>query len=76
MTSSARLLIGEVVLEPDPARGKANDYVMDVQMMAIFGDARNRTREEFEELLGRSGFGLTCILPTQAPGSLVEAVPQ
>lgn len=76
MTSRAKLLIGEIVLEPDPARGKVNDYVMDVQMMAIFGDARNRSREEFAELLDRSGFALTRILQTEAPGSLVEAVPK
>jgi hypothetical protein len=76
MTDRSKLLIGEIVLEPDPARGKLTDYVMDVQMMAIFGDARTRIREEFANLLGRSGFSLTRVLPTEAPGSLVEAVPQ
>lgn len=74
MPSNAKLLIGETVLEPDPTRGRLEDYIMDVQMMAIFGDARIRTREEFAGLLSGSGFGLTRILPTEAAGSLVEAV--
>ncbi|TDH58122.1 methyltransferase [Dankookia rubra] len=71
-----RLLIGETVLEPDPTRGRLDDYIMDVQMMAIFGEARIRTRDEFAELLNQSGFALERILPTEAAGSVVESLPR
>ena len=76
MPSGARLLIGETVLEPDPTRGKVEDYIMDVQMMTIFGEARIRTRDEFADLMKRSNFALTRILSTEAAGSIVEASPR
>ena len=47
MGRDALLLLGEQVLEPDPAHGRAADYLVDVQMMAMFGSARTRTAEEF-----------------------------
>jgi hypothetical protein len=49
VTSTTRLLIGEQILEPDPSRGRPMDYLVDLQMMAMFGSARTRTKAEFGE---------------------------
>jgi hypothetical protein len=43
MAPGALLLLIEGLLEPDPERGKATDYLIDMQMMAMFGAARERT---------------------------------
>lgn len=71
----ALLLLGEQVLEPDPANGRAADYLVDVQMMAMFGSARTRTAGEFAGLLADAGFVLRRIVPTGSPVSIVEATP-
>ncbi len=52
------LLVGEHVLEPDPAKGRAVMYLVDVQMMAMFGHARERTEQELRTLLAESGFSV------------------
>jgi hypothetical protein len=75
MTPAARLLLGEQILEPDPALGRAFSYLTDVQMMAMFGHARERTEYEFGELLQQSGFTLLRVIPTASPISIIEAMP-
>lgn len=75
MSMDARLLIGEQILEPDPARGRATDYLLDVHMMAMFGDARERTEAEHRDLLTASGFALRRVIATPSPVSILEAVP-
>ena len=75
MDPHARLLIGEQVLEPDPARGQAAAYLIDMQMMAMFGHARTRTEAEFNDLLSQSGFTLRRVIPTGSPVSIIEAAP-
>ena len=75
MGSDALLLLGEQVLDPDPTHGRQADYLLDVQMMAMFGSARSRTESEFADLLANSGFVLRRIVPTASPVSLVEAAP-
>jgi hypothetical protein len=69
------LLIAEQILEPDPARGRATGYLMDAQMMAMFGTARERTSDEFADLLSASGFALGRIIPTQSEVCIIEAAP-
>jgi hypothetical protein len=76
MRPEARLLIGDHILEPDPARGNALDYLLDVQMMAMFGDARERTEDEYRDLLTASGFLLRSVTATPSPLSIIEAVRQ
>lgn len=49
------LLICDQILQPDPAQGRATGYLMDTQMMAMFGSARERTQPEFANLLFKSG---------------------
>jgi hypothetical protein len=75
MGEGARLLLGEQVLEPDPEHGRQVGYLMDMQMMAMFGQARERTEAEFRGLLEQAGFSLTKIVPTASLVSLIEATP-
>ena len=58
MNRNARLLIVEQIIEPDPTIGRSTGYLVDTQMMAMFGSARERTEPEFRELFGSSGFAL------------------
>lgn len=76
MGPGARLLIGERLLEPDPANGRPTEYLLDIQMMASFGKARERTESEFRDLLAASGFAVERVIATQCPQSVIEAVPR
>src|SRR5690348_8549103 len=73
MGPGALLLIGEQILDPDPVRGQPTGYLLDMQMMAIFGSARSRTEDEHRVLLRQSGLRLRCIIPTDSPVSILEA---
>jgi hypothetical protein len=73
MRPEALLLVGEQILDPDPARGRPTDYLLDTQMMAIFGSARSRTEEEHCALLRQSGLGLRRVISTVSPVSILEA---
>lgn len=75
MTGSARLLIVEQILEPDPTLGRPAGYLIDTQMMAMFGTARERTESEFGELLQTSGLALARVIATTSPVSVVEVIP-
>jgi hypothetical protein len=75
MGSHARLLIVEQILEPDPGRGSPVDYLVDIQMMAMFGSARERTEAEFRDLLLQSGLRLAKLIPTSSPVWIIEANP-
>lgn len=75
MTRSARLLIVEQILEPDPALGRPSGYLVDMQMMAMFGTARERTEFEFGELLQTSGFAPERAIETASPVWVMEAIP-
>lgn len=76
MSSKARLLIVEQILEPDPTLGHWSGYLIDMQMMAMFGSARERTEAEFGELLAASGFTSSRLIPTASPVSIIEVVPR
>jgi hypothetical protein len=75
MGPDGRLLLGEDILDPDPIRGKANTYLVDMQMMAMFGHARERTQAELHDLLNTSGFVLQRVIPTGSAVSIMEAIP-
>ncbi len=75
MGASATLILGEELLEPDPERGHSTAYLIDTHMMTMFGHARARTEDEFNDLLKRSGFVLRRIIRTNSSVSLVEAKP-
>jgi hypothetical protein len=75
MRPHSLLLLGEQILEPDPARGRATGYLIDVHMMAMFGRARERSEVEFRGLFDQSGFSLRRVIPTASPISIIEAAP-
>ena len=75
MRPDAVLLIGDQILEPDPALGLPTGYLVDTQMMAMFGSARERTEAEFAILLSASGFTPRRLIRTQSPVWIVEAAP-
>jgi len=73
MPPAATLLICEQILTDDPARGNPSDYLIDTQMLAIFGHARERTASEFRTLLESCGFAFGHVIATDAIVSLIEA---
>ncbi len=75
IAANAVLLLGEQILERDPAKGRPIGYLVDMQMMAMFGSARERTEDEFHSLLAESGFVLRRVIPTGSPVSILEATP-
>jgi hypothetical protein len=75
MTRSARLLNLEQILEPDPAIGRPGGYLIDTQMTAMFGTARERTGVEFDQLLQGSGLGHERVIETTSPVLVTEVVP-
>jgi hypothetical protein len=68
-TDATRVLV-ELVLPEDesPHAGK----LIDLEMLANIG-GRERTPDEYSELLGRAGFRMTRVVPTASPASIVEA---
>ena len=74
MEKDAHLLICEQILEPDPARGDPILYLIDTQMMAMFGTARERSEAEFRDLLAHTGFAFRRLIPTASQVSIVESV--
>lgn len=76
MRPGSRLLIAEIVLDPDPARGFPPDYLADTHMMAMFGNGRERVESEFRDLLSASGLTLERLIPTASAVSIIEAAPR
>ncbi|MDQ5831919.1 MAG: acetylserotonin O-methyltransferase [Actinomycetota bacterium] len=72
MQSNGRLLIIEMVLPAGdtPHPGK----ILDMTMLVIPG-GQERTEAEYAALLGKAGFRLAGVVPTESAVSVVEAVP-
>jgi len=70
--ADGKLVLAEAVLDDSsaPHFGK----FIDIEMIAFVG-GKERTSEEFRELLSAAGFALQRIVSTKSPLSLVEAVP-
>lgn len=73
MKPEARLLIIETVLPPGdmPHPGKMLDMVM-----LVLPGGQERTAAEYDELLGKAGFRMTRVVPTDSMVSIVEALPR
>ena len=69
---AGRLLIVENVVPADDAPHPA--YMLDMLMLLLTG-GRERTEEEYAELLARAGFRLERMIPTRSSVSVLEAVP-
>jgi hypothetical protein len=68
----ARALVIETIIADAP--GPDWSKIMDIMMLWITG-GRQRTRNEHERLLNKSGFRLERVIPTMADVSILEAVP-
>jgi SAM-dependent methyltransferase len=77
MGPQARLVILDRVMPEriEPGLEVQVKVVQDITMMIAHGAARERTADEFENLLAAAGLRLVRIVPTSAPVSLVEAAP-
>ncbi len=65
------LIIEQVVCGPNqPCRGKMTD----VRMLAVLG-GRNRTEQEYADILKSTGFEMTRVVATGGP-DIIEAVPR
>lgn len=71
MPDNARVLIIDSVI----SEGNSSDFgkVLDIEMLLVPG-GKERTENEFRDLLGRSGFELVRIIRTPSPVCIVEAV--
>jgi len=72
MPSNGRLLLAEAVV---PSNGQPHySKFFDLIMLTMTG-GRERTESEYETLLGKAGFKLARIVPTDSFLSIIEAVP-
>jgi hypothetical protein len=72
MTRNSRVLLVDMVV---PDNGvNCFTKLLDLNMLVMNG-GRERTETEFRTLLDASGYKLTKIVPTMAPQSVIEAVP-
>lgn len=75
MPPDALLLVLESLLEADPEKGAPGTYLVDMQMMAMFGHARERTEAEMRRLLTTAGFTPLDRTDTTSPVSILSARP-
>jgi hypothetical protein len=75
MRADSRLLIIELVLPDDarPSMGK----LLDLEMLSVTPNGRQRTAAQYVELLARAGLDMTAVVPALpgTPSSYVEAIP-
>lgn len=73
MRPTDRLLVIEML--SIPCEPNAQVGVIDMIMLMYFGEARQRTEEEYGQLFRSTGFAITRVLPTAGAFSIVEASP-
>ena len=69
---NAKILIVERVLQPK--HNPQSTLSMDLWMLMLFDNAKERTEEEYRGLLEAAGFQLNQIIPTDSPFSIVEGI--
>jgi hypothetical protein len=72
--SPTTIFIVEHIILPDGAISNWQAHGHDMEMALIFDNARERTQDEYEELLKKSGFEFKKLYPFEAPDSVIEAV--
>jgi hypothetical protein len=73
MRGTDRLLVIEMLTVPCQPNPRVSS--LDMMMLLYFGEARQRTVDEYKELFGATSFELTRVLPTASAFSIVEARP-
>ena len=73
MRPTDRLLVIEMLIIPCEANIRVS--LIDLTMLMYFGEARQRTIDEYKHLFHSTRFSLTRVLPTAGAFSIVEASP-
>lgn len=74
MSKEARLFVVDPVIRP--GMGQTFAKFLDLEMMVLHDGGCQRTEHEFRELLSRAGFEILKLVDTDAPSSVIEAVPR
>ena len=73
MRDTDRLLVIEMLTVPCKPNPRVSS--LDMMMLLYFGEARQRTLDEYKDLFRATGFELARVLPTASAFSIVEARP-
>lgn len=73
MRATDRLLVIEMLTVPCQPNPRVS--ILDMMMLLYFGEARQRTADEYKDLFRGTGFELARVLPTASAFSIVEARP-
>jgi hypothetical protein len=73
MRNADRLLVIEMLTVPCEPNPRVS--ILDMMMLLYFGEARQRTVDEYKELFAATRFEFTRVLPTASAFSIVEARP-
>jgi hypothetical protein len=68
----AKILLVEDILQTENTPETAATKFMDLNMLVMTPGGRDRTRQEFDELLGKAGFFITAVIPTQTGSYVIE----
>jgi SAM-dependent methyltransferase len=68
MGPTSRLLLVEQLMSPEAVW-------VDLHMMVLFGEARQRSEDEFRTILEQAGLRLERVIPTASEASVIAAVP-
>jgi len=71
MAPGGRVLVIEMVVPPPGVPSFAR--LIDLEMLAISSNGKERTEHEFAELFANAGLVLARVVPTQSPYSVLEA---
>ncbi|AFM03526.1 methylase involved in ubiquinone/menaquinone biosynthesis [Bernardetia litoralis DSM 6794] len=72
ISANGRLLIMDMVIKEDEPQ--VFEKSLDIVMLLLLG-SKERTKEEFENILTKAGFKLNTVFPTKSPLSIIEAIP-
>jgi hypothetical protein len=72
--SPTTIFIVEHIILPDGALSNWQSHGFDIAMAVLLDNARERTEDEYKELLKKTGFEFKKLYPIQAPDSIIEAV--
>jgi hypothetical protein len=73
INKNGKLLVAEMIVPPGNEASLAK--ILDVEALLMTPGAIERTAEEYSQLLAKSGFKVTQIIPTKSPMSIIEAIP-
>ena len=74
LPTNGRLLLCEMVVTDEP--GPTPAKMLDVEMLVVTVGGKERTKDEFAELLASCDLHLSRIVPTERPICVIEAVPE